>query len=263
MLFSASACVYPTRHRLALLAAAGTLGVAGLVAASAVAATDDVTPPPPTVTTASGTSPDTPAPVPDPAPKTAPKKKTTTTPVSHSSTTKQPVQHSTPVVVHSTPPAVQPYVPVVPSSPTPATSRATVAPAPSASHQPSVHRARAKRHRVSSHPARPKSAVHSPKAPVRTTPKRKSPLTAPLSHATTPAGAPTVRSSKTVMRLTLLTLISLAAFFLGLAAVPLSTLRQPRVMPVADRVRPVFGAVGISLLGAVAVIYLLGGRPGA
>jgi len=49
----------------------------------------------------------------------------------------------------------------------------------------------------------------------------------------------------------------------GLASVPLSTLRRPGIVPVALRVRPVLGVVGLSLLGAVAVIYLLGGRLGA
>jgi hypothetical protein len=66
-----------------------------------------------------------------------------------------------------------------------------------------------------------------------------------------------------LLRLTLLALIGLSACFLGLAAVPLSTIKRPGIVPVALRLRPVFGTVGLSLLGAVAIIYLLGGRLGA
>lgn len=62
---------------------------------------------------------------------------------------------------------------------------------------------------------------------------------------------------------TLVALIILAAFSLGLASIPLSRLGRAEAVPLALRFRPIFGAVGVSLLGAVAVIYLLGGKLGA
>ena len=77
------------------------------------------------------------------------------------------------------------------------------------------------------------------------------------------AGSVHAASSGSMRRLTLITLIVLAAFSLGLASVPLSTLRRPGAVPLALRMRPILGAVGVSLLGAVAVIYLLGGKLGA
>jgi hypothetical protein len=251
MLFSALACVNPTRRRLVLLAAAGTLGAAGIAVASAGARPTDTTPTPTTETTPAST---TTAPLPDPAPapkKTPPKP----TPAPHP-TTKPPV-HTSPPVVQTVAP-VQPSTPVVSPPATPAPSGPAVTPAQSVP----VQHARVKRHRARTTHVKPAPTVRATKV-VQPAVKRKRPIAASLVSGTVPVAAPGAQPAKTLLRLTLITLIALALCFLGLAAVPLRTLRRPGIVPVALRLRPVFGTVGLSLLGAVAVIYLLGGRLGA
>jgi hypothetical protein len=119
------------------------------------------------------------------------------------------------------------------------------------------------RHKIRPRVKRHRAVIAPVKAPAKPAIKRKRPITASLVSGTVPAAVPNAQSSKTLLRLTLLTFMVLSGCFLGLAAVPLSTIKRPGAIPVALRLRPVFGTVGLSLLGAVAVIYLLGGRLGA
>lgn len=275
MPFPARASSRSTIRRRALLAGTVALALTGVGATCAAALSADNPTPTTSVTTTSVTTtppPDTaPAPTPDRAPPVSKPKP----PVHHVTTTSKPASApKTTVVRHTAPvhPVYKPpvhtlpvYTPSQPTAPVVArsshTSHATTA--PPKRKRAAVHhvKAPAKKHKPA-HPATSsRRPVRAPSPqPVRSASKRQLPsLPISLAAGTTNVATSSVRH---LADLAVLALLSLAACFLAAAALPLYAVRNPRLMPVALRLRPTFGAVGFSLLAAGAVIYVLGAASG-
>jgi hypothetical protein len=240
-------------RRPAIVGLGCALAVAALLAVSATpAAADDVSPP---ATTATDTVPSEPIPTPDraPAPTKAPTPKQAPKPTTTATHTTKPVSQPSPVRTPVTPQPVQtPVRPVAPITaivpavrPRPAVPRAKSPPA-----RRTVHRETRPRAAPTTKP-QPAVKRHAPVA-VYTPP----PLPA-LLHTAPARAVASASASKPAIRLILLMLGLMAVGFLALAAAPVSIIRTPAVVRLALRGRPVLGAVGLSLLGAVVILYLL------